>query len=131
MTAGAAPDREGVRFVAFGAFNSLVTYAAYWVLVAWLHPQLAFAIVFAAGIALAYAGNALWVFRAPVRARTAAVYPAIYLVQYLVSAGLLHLLVERAGMGTRLAGFVAMVLVVPLSFALNRALLKRREGSGP
>ena len=131
MTAGDAPQREGVRFIAFGAFNSLVTYAAYWVLVAWLHPQLAFAIVFAAGIALAYAGNALWVFRAPVRARTAAVYPAIYLVQYLICAGLLHLLVERAGMGSRLAGFVAMVLVVPLSFALNRALLKRREGSGP
>jgi putative flippase GtrA len=122
VTAGAAPDREGVRFIAFGAFNSLV---------AWLHPQLAFAIVFAAGVALAYAGNALWVFRAPIRARTAAVYPAIYLVQYLVSAGLLHLLVERAGMGSRLAGFVAMVLVVPLSFVLNRALLRRREGAGP
>ena len=69
--------------------------------------------------------------RSPIRARTAAVYPAIYLVQYLVSAGLLHLLVERAGLGSRLAGFVAMVLVVPLSFVLNRALLRRREGTGP
>ena len=42
---------EGVRFVLFGLFNTAVTYLAYCLLVFVLHPQVAYAIVFALGIA--------------------------------------------------------------------------------
>ena len=40
-----------MRFLLFGAFNTALTYLAYCLLVFVLHPQIAYVIVFALGIA--------------------------------------------------------------------------------
>lgn len=131
MSSGPGPAGEwlgrGARFLAFGLFNTLVTYAAYCVLVTWLHPQLAYALVFAAGIALAYAGNAAWVFRARMRWSTALPYVGLYLGQYLANAAAVHQLMERFGWGPRAALAAALAVVTPISFLLNHALLSRGE----
>jgi putative flippase GtrA len=118
---------EGARFLLFGAFNTLFTYAVYWVLVDGLAPQLAYAIVFALGIAIAYAGNSLFVFRTPMRWRVAGVYPLVYLGQYLANAALLELLTGWRGLGPRGALALSLAIVTPISFLLNRALLKGRR----
>mgnify|MGYP001034369059 CR=1 FL=1 len=129
-----APDdragAQGLRFIASGAFNTLVTYALYCVLVAFMHPQLAYAIVFAAGIALAYVLNARFVFRARMRIATATVYPLVYAVQYAINALLLGVL-TRSGLGPRAALAIALAIVTPLSFALNRLVLARRTPPPP
>lgn len=116
---------RGVRFLAFGIVNTLVTYAIYCVLVFWLHPQIAYALVFALGIAIAYAGNALWVFRSGVRWATVVPYVALYVAVYLANAAAVHFLVEVPGWGPRLALAAALAVVTPLSFLANQALLGR------
>lgn len=130
--ADAAPRHaRRLRFLAFGAFNTVLTYAVYWVLVAWLPAQVAYALVYALGIVVAYLGNALWVFAARPRVRTALAYPLLYGVQYLAGAGLLALATGPAGLAPRPALALVIVALVPLSYALNRALLAPREGGGP
>lgn len=126
MSVGAfrAAGAQGVRFLASGAFNTLVTYALYCVLVAFMHAQVAYAIVFALGIGLAYALNARFVFRSRMRLATASVYPLVYVAQYLLTAALIEAL-SRAGVGPRVALAIALVIVTPLSFALNRMVLAR------
>lgn len=114
---------EGARFLAFGLFNTALTYGLYCLLVFAMHPQLAYAIVFALGIALAFAGNAAFVFRAPLRREAFAPYAAFYLAQYALNAGLIHLLMRELGWGPRLALAAALVVVTPLSFLANRRLL--------
>ena len=71
-------------------------------LVAFLHPQVAYAIVFALGIVVAYVLNSRFVFGKRVRLATAAVYPLVYAAQYALSALLIGVLM-RAGLGPRIA----------------------------
>ena len=119
---------RGARFLLFGLFNTLLTYAIYCVLVFWLHPQLAYVLVFALGIGIAYVGNAAWVFRARMRWSTVFPYVVFYLGQYAANAGAVHLLMEQAGWGPRVALAVALAIVTPVSFLLNHALLGSGEG---
>jgi putative flippase GtrA len=117
---------QGLRFLVSGAANTAVTYALYCVLVFFLHPQVAYAIVFVLGIALAYFINARYVFRAPLRVSTAAVYPLVHAVQYALSALLIGMFTD-AGLGPRVALAITIALVTPLSFLLNRLALARRR----
>jgi putative flippase GtrA len=117
---------RGARFLAFGVFNTLVTYAIYCALVIWLHPQLAYALVFALGIVIAYLGNAAWVFRARLRWAMLLPYAGVYLATYLANAGLVHALMTQAGAGPRVALALSLVVVTPLSFLLNYAVLGRQ-----
>jgi putative flippase GtrA len=119
---------QALRFLASGALNTLVTYALYCVLVAFLAPQAAYALVFVLGIGLAYALNTRFVFRARMRAASATLYPLVYAVQYGANALLIELF-TAAGLGPRLALAIALVVVTPLSFAGNRLLLARQDGA--
>jgi len=116
---------RGARFLAFGVFNTLVTYAIYCVLVIWLHPQAAYALVFALGIAIAYVGNAAWVFRARLRWAMVLPYAGVYAGTYLANAALVHLLMTHAGAGPRMALALSLAVVTPFSFLLNHAILGR------
>ncbi len=117
---------QGVRFLAFGALNTLATYALYCVLVAFIAPQIAYAMVFALGIGLAYVFNSRFVFGSRMRASTATLYPLVYVAQYVANAILIEVL-GRLGLGPRVALAVALALVTPLSFLLNYLVLARHS----
>lgn len=120
-----------VRFIAGGAVNTAVTYALYLGLATFLPYQVAYLIAYVAGIALAYIINSKLVFGAPISLRRASVYPLIYVVQYVLSAGLLALLVEYGGLSAKIAPIIVIVAMVPVSYGLNwLALTARRPGSG-
>ena len=116
---------QGIRFLVFGAFNTAVTYLLYCALVFVMHPQFAYALAFTVGIALAWAGNSKFVFRRPLTRKVAAVYPLLYLAQYLLTAALIHALTVWLLLGPRVALAIALTITTPLSFAWNRALLAR------
>ena len=123
---GRALPGQGLRFLLFGAFNTALTYLLYCVLVFAMHPQLAYALVFALGIVLAWAGNSRFVFRQPLNRKVAVVYPLMYLAQYLLTAALIHATTTWASLGPRVALAIALTITTPLSFAWNRALLTRK-----
>ena len=117
---------QALRFIAFGGLNTLVTYALYCALVTFISPQAAYAIVFLLGIALAFVLNSKYVFGARLRVGSAAIYPLVYVVQYGANALLIDAFIAT-GFGPRTALAIALVIVTPLSFALNRAVLVRRS----
>ena len=126
-----APVAQGARFLVFGALNTLATYAIYCVLVALISPQIAYALVFALGIAIAYVLNTRFVFGTRMRVGSATLYPLVYVVQYVANALLIGAFIG-AGLGPRAALAIALAVVTPLSYVLNRAVLSRHERSpGP
>jgi putative flippase GtrA len=127
---GQSLQKQGIRFIIFGAFNTLVTYFAYCLLVYVMHPQVAYAIVFALGIGLAYVGNSRFVFRESLEWKVARVYPLVYLMQYALTASLIHAFELLVGMGPRLALALALVVSTPASFFLNRFMLSRAQHGG-
>ncbi len=123
--ARAAPSshQQVLRFLFAGGFNTAVTYALFWLLSAAMHPQLAFAVAFGLGIALAYVLNALWVFGSRASWKGAATYPLLYLLTYLINAGFLQLATDWLGWSPRLGLAVALCVSTPISFVLNRYFL--------
>lgn len=116
---------ETLRFVLFGAFNTVFTYFAYCLLVFVLHPQIAYAIIFALGIAIAYVGNSRYVFNKPLDWKIAGAYPLIYVAQYALAALLIHYFGLWLNVGPRVALALTLVLTTPVSFMLNRAMLSQ------
>ena len=123
---GNAAPAQGLRFVLFGVFNTALTYLLYCVLVFVMHPQLAYALVFALGIALAMTGNAGYVFRRPLSRNALVAYPFAYFVQYVFTAALIYGFTSQLELGPRVALAVALIITTPISFAWNRALFARQ-----
>ena len=120
-------QRDGLRFIAFGLLNTALTYGIYCLLVFVLAPQLAYFIVYVLGVMFAYIGNAKWVFKGNVSAKSAMAYPFMQMGQYLITAGVLQLMLQMFALEKRIALAVAIVIVAPLAFLMNRYLFRVRE----
>ena len=94
-----------LRFLISGAVNTTLTYAAYLGLLGLIGYVPAYTIAYIAGIALSYALNTIFVFRAAPTLRSAMLFPLIYLVQYLLGLAVLYVSVTLAyAMGSALHG---------------------------
>lgn len=114
-----------IKFVIGGSINTAFTYCLYFGLQAILHYQVAYALAFATGIVFSYWFNARIVFKTPIRWKGFFAFPLVYLVQYLLSAVLLSLFVERLGITQNVAPLVVIVLTIPITFVLTRWFLRR------
>jgi putative flippase GtrA len=108
-----------VRFLASGAANTAITYLLYLIALAFLSPVVAYSLVYAIGIVLAYVLNRAFVFRSHSGWKSALATPLIYLLQYGISVVVINLWV---GMGWRseLAPLPAIVLSLPVTYLLSR-----------
>jgi putative flippase GtrA len=114
---------EFLRFLLMGGMNTLVAYLIYLVLLNWIRYEIAYAIGYATGIVIAYWVSAAFVFRKPMRGRSAIRFPLVYVTQFLVSAGILHVTVETMHVPHWLAFIVAVGLTIPVTFVLSRWVL--------
>lgn len=121
MTAGRAA--RWLRFVAGGVANTAFSYCVYLLLQLAIPYQWAYLAAYAAGIVFAYWFNARHVFRVPLSWQGLFAYPLVYVVQYAVSALLLHALVERLGAAPAWAPLPVTVAMLPLTYAMNRLVL--------
>lgn len=120
---------DGLRFVLFGLANTGVTYGLYCLLVFAFPAQLSYMIVYAFGVLLAYIGNARWVFQERIKASSAMIYPLMHLGQYLVTATILQLLLHFFSMSARPSLALAIVIVTPFTFFMNRILFRSRTSA--
>lgn len=112
-----------LRFLVGGAINTGVSYGIYYVLSLALPYQLAYLIAYALGVVFAYWFNAVVVFRTPLSWKGFFAFPLVYAVQYGVSAVLLGVLVEVAGMPAKLAPLAVAVCMIPLSYTISKLVL--------
>lgn len=123
------PERARiVRFLASGAFNTLLTYVLYLLLLPLLGALWSYSLAYAAGIVLAYVLNRAFVFRAHAGWKSLAAMPLIYMVQYGISIAVVALSV-RAGLRPELAPLPAIALSLPVTYLLSRIAFLR-PGTG-
>lgn len=113
-----------MRFLVMGGVNTLVAYAIYLLLLNWMRYEIAYTIGYAVGIAMAYALSAAFVFRQPLRKRSAVRFPLVYVAQFLVSLLLLRFAVEILHLPEWLALGFAVVLTIPVTFVLSRWVVR-------
>lgn len=114
-----------------GGLNTLATYLVYLAFLQVVDYRIAFTVSFVAGIFIAYALNAMLVFKTRWVWSRLVGYPLVYVVQYGLSLGLLSLLVDALGVDRRLAPFISLVALLPVTFLLNRWFLTRRTVDDP
>ena len=116
-------DRGSVpRFLVAGVLNTALTYALYVLLLAVVPYRVAFTLAYVAGILVSYALSARFVFRREASWRSFLRFPFVYLAQYLAGLLLVSVLVEWLAVPAWLAPIVALVVTIPLTYVLSRAV---------
>jgi putative flippase GtrA len=121
MRARSGVGRQFAKFLLVGLGNTVVSFAAYDVLLAVTVPYPAAAgLAFAAGAVNGYLLNRAWTFRARDTTRARMRYVAVQAGGLALTAGLLSLLVHTGRLG-EVAGYAAALpLVTTATFAANR-----------
>lgn len=119
-------SREFARFLVVGASNTLVAYFAYLLLVNWWPYPVAWGIGYLLGIASGYMANAVFVFKKPIRGKSALAFFCIYLVQYLVSILLLRVALEMLVLPHWLAAILVIVVTIPATFLFIRVAMNSK-----
>jgi putative flippase GtrA len=117
---------EAFRYLIGGTITTVLSLAAYYGLQLFLPYQVAYALAFVFGVAVAYCVNVGYVFKAQHTPAKAAAFPLVYLIQYVLGALLLAFLVETLGVPQEIAPIGAAIVTIPLTFALTRRVVRSR-----
>jgi putative flippase GtrA len=104
-----------------------VTLGLYLLLLRFMQYTLAYSVAFVAGIVISYLLNSTFVFRATARARTLALFPLIYVVQYVVGLAVVAIWVDLLGLPDTLAPLAAVAVTLPITYLLTRLLFSWRR----
>lgn len=118
-------------YVLGGALNTSVTYAIYLLLRLAINYQAAYFVAYVLGILFSYYFNARFVFRTPLSLRGLFAYPIVYLMQYLISAGLLGVLVEHLALSSTYAPLLITVIMIPLTYSVSKLVLMLTHRGAP
>lgn len=119
-----------LRFLISGGVNTCVTYAVYLALIQITDYKIGYTIAYVFGIVLAFMINRFFVFQSHRGWRSMVLFPFVYLTQYLVSLVVVWAWVERLHFFKELGPLAAIVITIPLTFALSRLVFGRRSGEG-
>ena len=117
------------RYLLAGGVNTAITYALLLVAMRVLNYAIAYSLVYVLGIALGYWLQCRFVFRVPLRWRSAVAFPLVYFIQYLVGLALLFFLVELTALLNEVAALVVVLVNVPLGFVLSRLFLRSESAA--
>ena len=118
-----------LRFLVAGAATTIVTLGLYLLLLNVLPYALAYTVAFVVGILMAYLQNSTFVFRAATSARTFALFPLVYLVQYLVGLAVVAIWVDFLRLPEEVATLAAVAVTLPVTYVLSRWLFVSRRPS--
>lgn len=121
--------KEVLLWALGGAANTILTYGLYLLFNEFMHYQVAFTASFVIGIIFAYFYNSWVVFKTPFSVKKFVQFPVVYLVQYLLSMGLLSILVQTLGMSEKFAPIVVLIIVTPVTYLLSKLILKGKNQS--
>lgn len=122
--------KEVLLWAIGGGFNTVFTYGLYLALNLAFSYRVAFTSSYIIGIIFAYFYNALIVFKSPLSLKKFLQFPVVYLVQYLLSIGLLEVFVQLLQVNTTLAPLFVLVIVTPVTYLLSKLILKGKSHPG-
>ncbi|MBK8025435.1 MAG: GtrA family protein [Chloroflexi bacterium] len=120
-----------IRYVLAGGVNSVLTYIIYLLLLPVTAYTVAYGVSYFAGVPVGYVLNALFVFRQPLRWRSALKFPVVYIVQYVLGTIFTVLLVDGLHIPAEYAAALGTLMTVPFAFVITRLVLKPKQSEEP
>lgn len=112
--------REALRYLLAGGVNTAFSYAAYLLLLGWLHYRLAYLLSFVLGVLLSFVLLRHFVFVRPGRRHALLRVGVNHVVQLGLSLAVVELWVRWLQAPQALAPLAAVLLVMPVVFVLQR-----------
>ena len=110
-------------FALTGSISTLIMFTLYVCLHKFINYQYAYLIAYSISVVALYFMNT-FVFKGPISLQTFFEFPLIYLGQYIIGAAVLALLV-RLGFSVTFAPLVVVVVLLPVTFLLNRVVFSK------
>jgi putative flippase GtrA len=114
------------RFTVAGAVNTGATYGIYVFLLSFLPYFWAYSVSYVVGLAFGYIINTYWVFNVKPEAKSAAMYPVVYVLNYFIGLSLLRVLVEYLDIQREIAPLIVVFATVPLMYLLMKFVFHGR-----
>lgn len=119
------PHGEKLRFLVAGSATTAFTYVLYWTLLLAMDARIAYPIACVTGILLTYTLNSLWVFRRAWTRTGLLAFLLGYGLQTVLAYGIFLLLLAFTPIPAWFAPVVVTILLLPLTFLMNRWLVHR------
>lgn len=116
---------EVARFLLAGTLTTILSYAVYLVLLIALPYMAAYVISFIAGIVFSYFINTYFVFSERFSWQSLIKYPLVYVAQLAINLVIVWASVDTLGIRKELAPLVAILVSIPVTYALSRAVIKK------
>jgi putative flippase GtrA len=120
-----------VRFLLAGAVNTVVTFLLYLALLGVVAYPVAYSAAFGTGIVIAYVLNRGFVFRSAGSLRAMLLFPLVYVLQYLLGLAVVVIWVDVLALPEALASLAAVVVTIPVTYALSRLIFTGRDRAAP
>lgn len=118
-----AVNKQTISFAIAGLLSTVIMFGLYVLLYKLINFQYAYFIAYSISVIALYFMNSA-VFKKQISLQTSLEFPLIYLLQYVLSAAFLQLLVWL-GISTTYAPLLIILLLLPLTFLLNRIVFSR------
>lgn len=116
---------EIARFLLAGLTTTIVSYGLYLALLFVLPYMIAYAVSYAAGIVFSYFINTYFVFAQRFSLQSFLKFPLVYLAQFVINAAVVWFAVDSFGIRKELAPLIAIVLSIPITYLMSRAIIKQ------
>ena len=117
--------KQIIGFGITGTLSTLLMFVLYVVLHQTMSYQSAYLIAYCVSVLVLYFMNVIFVFDNPITLKSFLKFPLIYLLQYLVGAVFLEFIV-RLGFSVTFAPVVVVILLLPVTFVLNRLVFNQQ-----
>jgi len=118
-------NKEIIRFLFVGGFNTIATYGIYLMLLLFFSYNISYSISYISGIVISFLLNGKYVFKVKLTLAKAIKYPIVYIVQYIINVGMLNLLVKNNMVNEIVAPILVIVVSLPVTFILSKNILKK------
>jgi putative flippase GtrA len=116
--------KEITKFLASGAFNTLLGYLLYLLFNLLLPYIVAYTAAYLLTIFTSYYLHSIYVFEENITLKKAAQYPLMYLFLYIINTTLLYVFVEKFGINENIAPVIILLIIVPLTYLFGRIIIK-------
>ncbi|MGZ9710574.1 GtrA family protein [Glaciimonas sp. GNP009] len=117
------------RFLVSGGFNTALTFALYLLLLNVTSYRVSYTIAYLSGIFLSFALNRFFVFNSHRGVRSVALFPLVYVFQYLASMLILWIWIDQLGLSRKIAPLMAIILSLPITYLLSRLIFLKKSSS--
>jgi len=114
---------EVIRFCVVGVLVTVLHYGVYWLLLLWMHTNIAFTIGYVVSFILNYYLTARYTFQEKASAKNGFAFGGAHLFNYILQMGLLNFFLWL-GWSSEIAPVGVYVVSVPVNFLLVRLVFK-------